>query len=72
MKDGCPEIPLIQGAEGAPVFGPWRNLNGMWVGGRFYPAAGLYALSLSHASWPECVWEDLKAWVSGLAHRVPF
>ena len=37
----------------------------MWVGGRFYPAAGLYALSLSHASWPECVWEDLKAWVSG-------
>lgn len=65
MKDGCPEIPLIQGAEGAPVFGPWRNLNGMWVGDRFYPSAGLYALSLSHASWPECVWEDLKAWVSG-------
>ena len=65
MEDGCPEIPLVQGAEGAPVFGPWGNLNGMWAGGRFYPAAGLYALSLSHSSWPECVWEDLKAWVSG-------
>ena len=69
MKDGCPEIPLIQGAEGAPVFRALEESEryvGRWP---FYPAAGLYALSLSHASWPECVWEDLKTLGFRLAPR---
>lgn len=70
MTDGIPRIPLIDGAEGAPVLGRGGNLNGMWAGGRFHPATELYALTLSHSSWAECLWEDLKAWFTG-GHYLP-
>ena len=57
MEDSCPEIPLNSGGRGCSCVRALEESERHVVGGRFYPAAGLYALSLSHASWPECVWK---------------
>ena len=65
MAGGRPEVPLVDGAEGAPVTGPWGCLNGMWAGGRFHSAPSLYVRSLAHSSWPVCFWEDLREWARG-------
>ncbi|MCD8318320.1 MAG: glycosyl hydrolase family 25 [Paraprevotella sp.] len=62
MENGKPEIPLVDGVDGAPVFGRWGNLNGMWVYGRLYTAPRLYVSALAHDIWFRCLWEDLKGW----------
>ena len=64
MRGGVPQIPWIDGAEGAPAIGPWGNLNGMWANGRFHAAPALYRLSMEHGTWAQCLWEDAKAWAS--------
>lgn len=62
MAGGQPEIPLVEGADGALVSGGWGCLNGMTVRGRLVSACELYALQWKRTSWHAAFWEDLKAW----------
>ena len=61
MRHGRTDIPMIAGADGSPVLGPFHNLNGMWAGGRFHSALSLFRLSVPYIFRPQCMWQDLKA-----------
>ena len=62
MPKAMAAVPLVDGGNGAPVFGTAGCLAGMYAHGRIWDSWELYRQSMAHASWAWCVWEDAKAW----------